>query len=518
MQIKKCMQKKIRTTLTLLLSCVLLGGCAGKEETAGNVAGEQKKDYLVVEDDKRYKELLFEVEETLDVVYGQAVNDKDETEELKLDVYQPAEEGELSRPAVLFVHGGSFTTGDKASEGIVKSMAKELAQMGYVTFNMNYRLSKKTSKKAIESTMEDITAAINWIQLNSAEYGVDGSRIALAGYSAGAIAVTDLYYSNLKEYEFDRSSIVGVIDIAGVNLHFGSPQEGNAPCLILHGTKDTTDDFAESEKLVKLLQKKEIPVTLYPLEGMNHNLAVRYDELRNQTAMFLYQELTGNAVEINLVSEFSIEYQKVQQRMQNGIKFVVKPVNVTLDGKLDEWTGLEEIPLNQLKDAGEALPEQNDFNGTVMVGWNPETPTCIYLAAKIEDDTLQNKNPADGKWYNDDCLEIVFDTSHDGTDEQLLKWVIGAENQELSVLATAENTQVSVQRDGSFSTYEVIMDLAKIDAGTLKDADIFPFSPQSVLGMSVAYNDGEDGERQHQIGWTAGKSSDRSTLANLIFE
>lgn len=44
------------------------------------------------------------------------------------------------------------------------------------------------------------------------------------------------------------------------------------------------------------------------------------------------------------------------------------------------------------------------------------------------------------------------------------------------------------------------------------------FSQDRNVGFSISYNDGEKGDRQHQIGWTEGKSSDRTTLGTLCFE
>lgn len=88
--------------------------------------------------------------------------------------------------------------------------------------------------------------------------------------------------------------------------------------------------------------------------------------------------------------------------------------------------------------------------------------SSLYIAASIVDDKIQNINPADGKWYNDDCLEIVFDLSDNNTAEQLLKWVIGAE-EVLSVPAYKSNTKLAITKSGSTRNYEIAIDLNKID-------------------------------------------------------
>ena len=40
---------------------------------------------------------------------------------------------------------------------------------------------------------------------------------------------------------------------------------------------------------------------------------------------------------------------------------------------------------------------------------------------------------------------------------------------------------------------------------------------ETTIGFSIAYNDTDKKEREHQIGITAGKSSERTTFANLKF-
>src|SRR4051794_31257746 len=56
-------------------------------------------------------------------------------EQLGLDVYQPAKQGK-SRPAVVVVHGGGWTQGDKA---LFAQQGNQLAERGFVAFSINYR-------------------------------------------------------------------------------------------------------------------------------------------------------------------------------------------------------------------------------------------------------------------------------------------------------------------------------------------------------------------------------------------
>ncbi|MFS2032395.1 alpha/beta hydrolase, partial [Curtobacterium sp. CT11-45] len=51
-----------------------------------------------------------------------------------------AEAASGTRPAVLMIHGGSWSHGDKATAAY-RSVCKYLASEGFVTFNVDYRLA-----------------------------------------------------------------------------------------------------------------------------------------------------------------------------------------------------------------------------------------------------------------------------------------------------------------------------------------------------------------------------------------
>lgn len=313
----------------------------------------------------------------------------------------------------------------------------------------------------------------------------------------------------------DRSNLFAVVSISGDGLH-PSITGGDAPaCLAVHGTSDSTVKYSISEDFIEKISKYVTESELYSLEGLNHNLLSRYDEIRNKIASFLYQQLTGQKLEITIDSEVSIEYESVLNRLDNGIEYQPQPINCQVDGKLDEWESMEIIQMNQLKDAGSTLPSEEDYTGKAMVGWNPETPSLIYIAAEVTDDVYQDNIPADGKWYYDDCLEIIFDLSESGTVEQFTKYVIGA-SEDLSVLANKESTQAVVVREGNTYYYEMAIDLSVMPKGTLQREGAAQLVSGRVVGFSLTYNDSDEGERESQIGWTSGKSSDRACFGNLV--
>lgn len=95
---------------------------------------------------------------------------------LGLDLYRPAGD---RLPVVLLVHGGGWKAGYRAE---FVPMALRLAQQGYAAVTLSYRLSGEARYPA---AVQDVQAAVRWVRVHGAEYGLDPERIALAGGSAG---------------------------------------------------------------------------------------------------------------------------------------------------------------------------------------------------------------------------------------------------------------------------------------------------------------------------------------------
>ena len=100
-------------------------------------------------------------------------------ERLALDVYQPAKKGK-NRPAVVVVHGGGWTAGDKQ---LFAQQSNQLAQRGFAAFSVNYRLAPAHPYPA---AVEDVEAAVAWVRKHAKDYGVDPKRLGALGGSAGA--------------------------------------------------------------------------------------------------------------------------------------------------------------------------------------------------------------------------------------------------------------------------------------------------------------------------------------------
>ena len=102
--------------------------------------------------------------------------------ELKLHVYIP--EGHRTsdkRPAVIFFFGGGWNNG---SPGQHYSQCAHLASRGMVAMSAEYRV-KSRNQTTPKECVEDGKSAIRWVRAHAAELGIDPTRIAAGGASAG---------------------------------------------------------------------------------------------------------------------------------------------------------------------------------------------------------------------------------------------------------------------------------------------------------------------------------------------
>ncbi len=125
----------------------------------------------------------------LDLAYG------GDSPAQKLDLYLP-NEGAGPFPLLMLIHGGGFFLGQKG-EGRCGTFLPCLKR-GMAFADINYRLSGEASFPAAAL---DCRKAVRFLRQHAAEYGLDPSRIAAAGHSAGA-NLTELLAMNIPDGSF----------------------------------------------------------------------------------------------------------------------------------------------------------------------------------------------------------------------------------------------------------------------------------------------------------------------------
>ncbi|MBT9392010.1 alpha/beta hydrolase [Hymenobacter sp. NST-14] len=116
---------------------------------------------------------------TANVAYVPATDSAFSPERHVLDVYAPREKAAASRPVVVFIHGGSWNSGNK---NFYSFIGRRLAKQGVVAVVINYRLAPGVR---VPQMADDCARAVLWTQARIGEYGGDPQRIFLLGHSAG---------------------------------------------------------------------------------------------------------------------------------------------------------------------------------------------------------------------------------------------------------------------------------------------------------------------------------------------
>jgi acetyl esterase/lipase len=126
----------------------------------------------------------------------------------KLDVYLPANRNSDKTKVLVFIHGGSWSGGDKAEFNSAIS-ALRIMLPDYAIFNLNYRLATTASTR-FPAQIDDVQSAINFISSKSGEYKINANKIGLIGASAGAqLALLQAYKNN------SNGKIKAVVDLFG---------------------------------------------------------------------------------------------------------------------------------------------------------------------------------------------------------------------------------------------------------------------------------------------------------------
>jgi acetyl esterase/lipase len=138
--------------------------------------------------------------------------------DLQLDLYLPASGASSPLPAIVFVHGGGWRAGVRAN---FAPMAIRMAERGYAAVTISYRLSPEARYPA---AIHDAKAAVRWVRVHAADYGIDAGRIAIAGGSAGGQIAALTGVTN-GEARFDpdaasgavSSSVQAIVNIDGLS-------------------------------------------------------------------------------------------------------------------------------------------------------------------------------------------------------------------------------------------------------------------------------------------------------------
>ncbi|MDE2403231.1 MAG: alpha/beta hydrolase [Sphingomonadales bacterium] len=248
-----------------------------------------------------------------DVVYQQLPGYRPQV----VDIYMPPS-GKGPRPLVLYVHGGGWVAGHTRHSGAMADFPAALAELaseGFVVASLEYRLADEARFPA---QVQDARAALRFLRANAARYGIDASRAAIWGGSAGG-HLSALTALSCGEASLEAKGVsapagsecvqaaaiwYGVFDFAALAASRPGGSDAaaarllgcNGPCtaadyapaspvtyidakdppfLLIHGEEDQTVPVAQSHLVEARLRAAGVPVTAIYIPGVDHSFIGR---------------------------------------------------------------------------------------------------------------------------------------------------------------------------------------------------------------------------------------------------
>jgi acetyl esterase/lipase len=250
----------------------------------------------------RYRDNIFSaVKKTADITYGSAVDQTHTRVVLKLDMYAPKGDTATSRAAIIWVHGGGFSADDKTSPELLDE-SDQFARKGYVNVSINYRLAPtgcppatKSCIKGIIQAMQDAQTAVRFLRSRAAKYGIDPTRIAIGGSSAGAITALNVGYNASNPgpgaHQGFSSAVAAVQSLSGAAIGT-TPGSDGAPAVLFHGTEDHLVPYEWAQATVQSAHDAGLVATLITWVGAGHvPYAEHRTEILDKTRDFFYKHM-----------------------------------------------------------------------------------------------------------------------------------------------------------------------------------------------------------------------------------
>jgi acetyl esterase/lipase len=215
-------------------------------------------------------------------------------------------------PAIIWIHGGGWRSGNKSTNKI-----KLLAEHGFFGVSIDYRLSGEASFPA---AVEDSKCAVRWLRAHAQEYNINPDRVGVWGGSAGGhlslmVATADGFESDNGWPAYSSKvqaacSYWGPSDLVAIGVAFdrgliqnsaaiefiggtysemsqvywlASPlyhvSADDPPLLLVHGELDPVVPHSQSVVIYEAYRDTDLEVTLVTVSGAGHGLKQMTDSL-----------------------------------------------------------------------------------------------------------------------------------------------------------------------------------------------------------------------------------------------
>ncbi|TCP95983.1 para-nitrobenzyl esterase [Cricetibacter osteomyelitidis] len=147
---------------------------------------------------------------------------------LNLNVWTPALNDGKKRPVMVWLHGGGFEAGSsiesyaydgenlsRTGDVVVVSVNHRLNAMGYLDLSAYGDEYKHSANNGIQ----DLVAALKWVQTNAAAFGGDADNVTIFGESGGGAKVLTLMATPAAKGLFDKAIVQsGAVEQMGMTL------------------------------------------------------------------------------------------------------------------------------------------------------------------------------------------------------------------------------------------------------------------------------------------------------------
>ena len=207
-----------------------------------------------------------------------------------LDIFSPPEDVSEKYPIILFLYGGSWSSGDKATYAFV---GQALAARGFTTVIPDYRLFPEVQFPAF---VEDVAAAYVWTAKTLAQRCTPARPIIVAGHSAGGhmaallaldrsfiarhgdgipppaalIGLAGPYTFEPTTWPSTRAAFASVAATPEIPRPVAYVAKGAPPALLLHGAADDLVELKNTRELAAALTAVGTPVETEEYPGIGH--------------------------------------------------------------------------------------------------------------------------------------------------------------------------------------------------------------------------------------------------------
>lgn len=180
-----------------------------------------------------------------------------------MDIYLTAGRDTANTKVILFIHGGSWSSGDKNEfNDAIAAIRTKLPD--FAIFNMNYRLAYHGSNR-FPAQLEDIQSAINFIGAKAKEYKINANKFCLVGASAGANLALLSAYKNDKARKIKAVvDLFGPADLTALYNNHPIPDQARPVVVNFLGATPTTNpDIYIQASPINFIKAQTVPTKIF---------------------------------------------------------------------------------------------------------------------------------------------------------------------------------------------------------------------------------------------------------------